>query len=45
MKTKSKIVNGYGAWSAGNKQLAASQRSVGIKARAQRKDAGKKRKP
>lgn len=42
---KNKIVNGYGAWSAANKKLAADQRRVGIKARAQRSDAGKKRKP
>lgn len=45
MKTKNKIIGDWGAWSTGNKQTAAGQRKVGIKARARRSDAGKKRKP
>lgn len=45
MKTKSKIIGDWGAWGAANKQSAASLRKVGIKARARRSDAGKKRKP
>lgn len=45
MATKNKIINAWGAWQAGNKKSAADQRRVGIKARAQRSDAGKKRKP
>lgn len=45
MATKNKIIKEWGAWSAGNKQTAATQRRVGIKARAQRSDAGKRRKP
>lgn len=45
MATKNKIINAWGAWQAANKQTAANQRKHGIKARAQRSDAGKKRKP
>lgn len=42
---KNKIINAWGAWGAANKKTAADQRRAGIKARAQRSDAGKKRKP
>jgi len=45
MATKNKIIKEWGAWSAANKSSAARQRTFGIKARAQRSDAGKKRKP
>jgi len=43
--TKNKIVKGWGAWGAANKKLASTLRSCGVKARAVRSDAGKKRKP
>ena len=43
--TKKKIVKGWGAWSGGNKSSAANLRAHGIKSRAVRSDAGKKRKP
>lgn len=44
MPTKNKIIKEWGGWSAANKQMAAQQRKFGVKARAQRSDAGKKRK-
>jgi hypothetical protein len=43
--TKNKIVKGWGAWGAGNKASAATLRKAGVRARAVRSDAGKKRKP
>lgn len=45
MTTKNKIVKGWGAWGAANKRSAANLRAHGVKARAVRSDAGKKRKP
>jgi hypothetical protein len=45
MATKNKIIKEWGAWGAGNKKSAANLRAHGIKARAVRSDAGKKRKP
>ena len=43
--TKNKIIKEWGVWSTANKQQAARLRQGGFKARAQRSDAGKKRKP
>jgi hypothetical protein len=43
--TKNKIIKEWGAWGAANKKSAANLRAHGIKARAVRSDAGKKRKP
>lgn len=45
MATKNKIIKEWGTWSAANKKSAANLRNHGVKARAQRSDAGKKRKP
>jgi len=42
--TKNKIIKEW-SYSPFNKQSAARQRQFGVKARAQRSDAGKKRKP
>lgn len=45
MAVKNKIIKEWGGWGAANKKAAANLRSHGVKARAQRSDAGKKRKP